>query len=170
MQKSAERFLSQLYSDEKVETSISNALPKSKTFFNPYSEIYQGFGEGFDEPFERSKVNRGTFLPLKQQITQMIQSGVNLTAIRQAQYEFQGGISDDKLFEYQDETKECENKFDIDLLRKKYVVVLNRLKEAEKAKSLAKDEPSSATSSQSLGAESAVTMTSAPQAEKSPTA
>lgn len=170
MQESTQRIMSELYSDEKVQTSTSTALPKSKTFFNPYNEVYQGFGEGYDVPFERSKVNRGTFLPLKQQITQMIQSGVNLSAIRQAQYEFQGGISDDKLFEYQDETKDCENKFDIDLLRKKYVVVLNRLKEAEKAKSLSKDEPSSATSSQSLGTESAGTMTSTPQAEKSPTA
>ena len=74
-----------------------------------------------EDTFERSKVELGTFIPLKQQIAQFHQAGINLSAIRQTQADFASGIEDWRLDEFEDPTADLTlDQIDILRLKKQY--------------------------------------------------
>lgn len=64
--------------------------------------------------YPHSVIELGTYLPIKQQVEMFKASGINLTALREANYDFSSGIADWRIEEYMD-NPEFLNSLDADV-------------------------------------------------------
>ena len=78
--------------------------------------------------YPHSVIEMGTYLPIKQQVEMFKASGINLSALRQANYDFANGIADWRIEEYMD-NPEFFNSLDTDVatMLTKKMEILSRL-------------------------------------------
>lgn len=92
--------------------------------------------------FPRSVIEMGTYLPIKQQVAMFKASGINLSALRQANYDFANGVADWRIEEYID-NPDFINSLDADVasLVTKKMDILSRLQfEKEKAEAVSAEQ------------------------------
>lgn len=78
--------------------------------------------------FPKSVIEMGTYLPLKQQVEMFKASGINLSALRQATYDFANGVADWRIEEYMDKPEFLDSlDADVATMLTKKMEVLSRL-------------------------------------------
>ena len=81
-----------------------------------------------DVVFPHSVIEMGTYLPIKQQVEMFKASGINLSALRQASYDFANGIADWRIEEYVDNPQFLDSlDADVASLITKKMEILSRL-------------------------------------------
>ena len=78
--------------------------------------------------YPHSVIEMGTYLPIKQQAEMFKASGINLSALRQASYDFANGIADWRIEEYMDNPEFLDSlDADVATMLTKKMEILSRL-------------------------------------------
>ena len=78
--------------------------------------------------YPHSVIEMGTYLPIKQQVEMFKASGINLSALRQANYDFANGIADWRIEEYMDNPEFLDSlDADVASMLTKKMEILSRL-------------------------------------------
>lgn len=92
--------------------------------------------------FPHSVIEMGTYLPIKQQVEMFKASGINLSALRQASYDFANGIADWRIEEYMDNPEFLDSlDADVATMLTKKMEVLSRLQlEKERSEAISAEQ------------------------------
>lgn len=92
--------------------------------------------------YPHSVIEMGTYLPIKQQVEMFKASGINLSALRQASYDFANGIPDWRIEEYMDNPEFLDSlDADVATMLTKKMEILSRLQlEKERSEAISAEQ------------------------------